>query len=351
MHRLSGIDGLKFYTRRFAARFLYLSGAIGSYRRVMLRNRAIVLMYHRVMPWEEGIPTPFEGMRVDPVNLEHQVAYLRKKFHLLGLNELCRHLRDRTQFPSNSCLITFDDGWKDNYSHAYPILNRYEVPAVVFLSVVHIGTRKRFWQERTFTALSGIRAAAERNPDFASRNRNLPGGITIGELAGWPERKFREEVRAQIRRLKKFPLSRIEPYVEELAGIAGTSSLEEGESFLSWDDVLTMSRGGIDFGSHGMGHEILTNITPDEVREEARTSKAIIEEKIQKPVCAFSYPNGDHDPVVRNCVRECGYKIAFGTSRGFIGPADDPLSLKRVNVHDDVTRDLPMFLSSVLGIL
>ena len=351
MRGLSGMDGLKSETRRFAARFLYLSGAIGIYRRVALRNRAVVLMYHKVMPRSEEKSAAFEGMQVDPATFERQMAYLRKHFHLLALDDLRRHILNRIPFPPNSCLVTFDDGWKDNYSHAYPVLNRYEVPAVVFLSVGHIGTRKRFWQERIFNALCGIREAARRNPDFPARDRHIPEGIKVGELAAWPEGKFREEVRKQIRTLKKFPLSRIEPIVEGLAECAGTPPHDEGESFLSWEDVLTMSRGGVDFGSHGMGHEILTNISPEEVREELRTSKAIIEERIQKSVHAFSYPNGDHDPAVRKCVRECGFQIAFGTSRGFAGAEDDPFTLKRVNVHDDVTREVPMFLSSILGMI
>ena len=351
MRGLSGMDDMKAAARRFAARFLFLSGAIGIYRRVALRNRAVVLMYHRVTPRNVGTPAALEGMQVDPATFERHMAYLRNQFHLLGLNDLRQHMLDRTAFPPNSCLVTFDDGWKDNYSHAFPILTRYEVPAVVFLSVGHIGTRKRFWQERTFNALCEIREAARRNPHIPSRSRHLPGGIKVEELAAWPEEKFREEVREQIRTLKTFPLSRIEPIVEELAEYAGTYPDDGRDSFLSWEDVLTMSRGGLDFGSHGMGHEILTNISPENIREEVRTSKSIIEEKIQKTVYAFSYPNGDHDPGVRKCVRECGYQIAFGASRGFAGPEDDPYSLNRVNVHDDVTREVPMFLSSILGIL
>ena len=350
---LSGMDGLKYATRRFAARFLFFSGAIGAYRRVALRNRAVVLMYHRVMPWKEGKSSVFEGMQVDPDTFELQMAYLRKHFNLLALDDLRRHLRNRTPFPPNSCMVTFDDGWKDNFTQAYPVLNRYKVPAVIFLSVGHIGTRKRFWQERTFTALHGIREAAPRDPDIPARYRNLPEGIKIEELLALPEGKFRKEVREQIRSHKKLPLSRIEPIVEAIdacAGMTGGPS-SGGDSFLSWEEIEEMSRGGIDFGSHGLTHEILTNITADEVRKEVLESRRIIEERIRKSVYAFSYPNGDHDPVVRKCVAECGYEIAFGTRRGFAGPEDDPLSLKRVNVHDDVTREVPMFLSSILGLI
>ena len=348
---LKGVDGIKYSARRFGARLLFVSGATGAYRRLSLRNRAVVLMYHKVMPWNEGKSAAFEGMQVDPATFERQMAYLKNHFHLLALDDLRRHIRNRIPVPPNSCLVTFDDGWKDNYLHAYPVLNRYKIPAVVFLSVGHNGTRKRFWQERTFAALIGIREAAARNRDVLDRKRHLPIGMKVEELAAWPESKFREEVRERIRSLKKLPLSRIEPIVDELAECAGTYSYDEGEAFLSWEDVLTMSRGGIDFGSHGMCHEILTNLSLEEVREEVRTSKAIIEERIQKSVYSFSYPNGNYDPVVRKCVEECGYEIAFGTSRGFVGPEDDPLSLKRVNVHDDVTREVPMFLSSILGMI
>lgn len=351
MRDLARVDGIKYSARRLAARILFASGAIDAYRRRTLRNRAVVLMYHRVFPREEGKAAAFEGIQVAPDTFALQMAYLRKHFHLLSLDDLRRHLRNRTPFPPSSCLVTFDDGWRDNYIHAYPVLNRYEIPAVVFLTVGYIGTRKRFWQERTFAALQGIREAAWRNSGIAARDRNLPEGIRIEELLALPEGKVLKEVREQIRSLKKLPLSRIEPIVDAIsasAGLTGASSIE-GDPFLSWEEIEKMSRGGIDFASHGLTHEILTNISSDEVRKEGLESRRIIEEKIRKSVYAFSYPNGDHDPVVRKCIGECGYEIAFGTSRGYTRTEDDPLSLKRVNVNDDVTRDIPMFLLSILG--
>ena len=352
MHGVKGVDGLKYATRRFASRLLFVSGAADAYRRMVLRKKLIVLMYHRVIPRVEWDASPSsEGMRVDSAVFEKQMAYLKQHFRCLALDDLQRFVRNRNPFPQNSCLVTFDDGWKDNYVHAYPVLKRYCMPAVIFLSTGHIGTRKRFWQERIFSALYGIRKAVGKDPDLSARYRHIPGVMITEEISGLPEVKFRERVREQIRSLKKLPLNRIEPIVDELAACAGTRLDEEGDPFLSWEDVMTMSRGGVDFGSHGMSHEILTNISPEEVSKDVRISKAIIEEKIQKSVYAFSYPNGDHDPAIRKCIEESGYEIAFGTNKGFAGPDDDPLSLNRVNVHDDVTREVPMFLSSILGIL
>jgi len=348
---LKGVDGIKYSARRIAARVLFASGAVGVYRRLALRDRAVVLMYHRVGPEVDEGSAAFEGMQVDPVTFNEQMAYLRQHFNILALDDMRRHLRNRTPFPRNSCLVTFDDGWKDNYTHAYPVLKRYEIPAVVFLSVGHIGKRTKFWPQRTFAALDAIRKSGGRNIDFQVLHRNLRGAVKFEDIGTWPEEKFREEVREQIRILKKLPLKRIEPIVDELSACAGTSPDEDGESFLSWEDVVAMSRGGIDFGSHGLRHEILTNIPPEEVREDVRVSKALLEERIRKNVYAFSYPNGNHDPVVRKHIGESGYEIAFGTSRGFAGPDDDPYSLNRVNVHDDVTRDIPMFLTSILGMI
>ena len=350
---LSGMDGLKYATRRFAARFLFFSGAIGAYRRVALRNRAVVLMYHRVMPWKEGKSSIFEGMQVDPNTFELQMAYLRKHFNLLALDDLRRHLRNRTPFPPNSCLVTFDDGWKDNFTQAYPVLNRYEVPAVVFLSVGHIGTGKRFWQERIFKALKNIRDVADGDGVLPDGCRDLPTGIKVEDIAGWPQDMFRLRAREYIHSLKDFPLHRIEPIADAIVACAemNGSSANEGDSFLSWEEVEEMSRGGIDFGSHGMSHEILTHLTGDGVRKEVVESKRIIEEKIRKKVYAFSYPNGNYDPMAQECLEESGYDIAFGTCRGFTAPGDDPMELKRVNLHEDMTREVPMFLSSILGMI
>lgn len=352
---LRGMDGVKYSVRRFAARFLFSSGATGVYRRLALRKRVVVLMYHRVIPlvMEKEAVGAYEGMRVDPETFDRQMAYLRKHFHLLSLASLRRHLKERIPFPANSCLVTLDDGWKDNYTHAYPIMKRHGISAVIFLSVGHVGTRKRFWQERVFSALNGIRGAVRSDPGIPARYRALSEGIRIEGLLALSEGKFRKEVREQIRSLKKLPLGRIEPVVNAIEACMGTTggASSEGDSFLSWEDIEEMSRGGIDFGSHGLNHEILTNVTADEVRKEVLDSKRIIERRIQKSVYAFSYPNGDNDLAVRQCVGECGYEIAFGTRRGFAGAEDDPFSLKRVNVHEDVTREVPMFLSSILGMI
>src|SRR3989304_3374628 len=308
---------------------------------------------HRVMPWKEGKSSIFEGMQGDPITFELQMAYLRKPFNLLALDDLRRHLRNRTPFPPNSCLVTFDDGWKDNFTQAYPVLNRYEAPAVVFLSVGHIGTGKRFWQERIFKALKNIRDVADGDGVLPDGCRDLPTGIKVEDIAGWPQDMFRLRAREYIHSLKDFPLHRIEPIADAIVACAemNGSSANEGDSFLSWEEVEEMSRGGIDFGSHGMSHEILTHLTGDGVRKEVVESKRIIEEKIRKKVYAFSYPNGNYDPMAQECLEESGYDIAFGTCRGFTAPGDDPMELKRVNLHEDMTREVPMFLSSILGMI
>ena len=140
MHRLRAI------LKRCIAYGLYYSGALWAYRRVVLRNRAIVLMYHRVLP-AAADSFSASGIVVSPSVFTANMRFLRRHFTPLSADEFQSCL-DRGRFPTGACLVTFDDGWQDNEQHALPILQSIGVPAVLFVATGYIGTGNTFWQER-----------------------------------------------------------------------------------------------------------------------------------------------------------------------------------------------------------
>ncbi|HEY0457962.1 MAG TPA: polysaccharide deacetylase family protein [Pyrinomonadaceae bacterium] len=97
-----------------------------------------VLAYHKI-----DFPTPdvkIRGAFTAPRKFERQIAYLRKKgFQFYAASELIRFYLERGEFPPRSLCLTFDDGWKDNYVNAFPILKKYDARATVFLVPAFIG--------------------------------------------------------------------------------------------------------------------------------------------------------------------------------------------------------------------
>ena len=129
------------------AQTLHRSGLLALRRRRALHHRAVVLVYHRLLP--KGTDTwSHPGIVVTPATFERHMRILQREFRLLTLQEFEHHVTTGIPFRPSSCLVTFDDGWIDTYTEACPILSRLRVPAVVFLPTRYIGSDRPFWQER-----------------------------------------------------------------------------------------------------------------------------------------------------------------------------------------------------------
>jgi peptidoglycan/xylan/chitin deacetylase (PgdA/CDA1 family) len=114
----------------------------------------------------------------------------------------------------------------------------------------------------------------------------------------------------------------------------------EHRVMLDWDEVRLMHQSGIDFGSHGLSHEIMTEIGEDRLREELTRSKSIIEQKLGAPCLTLAYPNGNHDDLIKAMAKETGYRCAVAVDRGPVGQSSDLFALNRLNVHENATRGL-----------
>ena len=123
----------------------------------------------------------------------------------------------------------------------------------------------------------------------------------------------------------------------------------EGSAFLEWNEIKTMAGNGIEFGSHGKSHSILIETGVD-LDNELLQSKSVVESQLHNPIRSFSYPNGDYTREIAERVRQYGYDLAFVTENGFVSHLDNPMTLKRINIHEDMTNSIPMFLARLVGL-
>jgi len=145
---MPGLRRLKASLRELAASILYRSGILGLLADRRLRGRAVVLMYHRVIPRGEMADCPSHaGIIVSAESFKKQMEWLSSRFECLSLDAFMSRLAGERPFERRCCLVTFDDGWRDNYVHAYPVLRSCSIPAAIFLAAGLIGSRRRFWQE------------------------------------------------------------------------------------------------------------------------------------------------------------------------------------------------------------
>ncbi|MEO0249300.1 MAG: polysaccharide deacetylase family protein, partial [candidate division WOR-3 bacterium] len=320
------LSAWKSHLKNFLAFVLYHTGIVCLLDAILLRNRCVVLAYHRVCEAKEGWVPVEEGMSVSPKTFEDHLKYLRKKYRFLSLETFLSSLSSGEPLQK-SCLITFDDGWLDTYRNAFPLLRKYDVPATVFLSTSYIGTDDWFWPEKVSYLLSKF--DDQKWQSFRTEETRQAARIYCYAM------DRTEGIHKAIEYLKQFDDPKIQDILSDLMCASGTDRFPQVRAMLNWAEVADMAHWGISFGSHTKSHLILTRVQdPHKVWKELRESKQSITDHTGRETAAFCFPNGDYDDTLIESVRTCGYKAAFIGARGLVTARDDPYRLKRITVHE-----------------
>ena len=316
------------------------------------RGKVVMLMYHRVLDANEVFRHPVQpGMYVlDNVFAQH-MSFLRENFTLLSLRQLLDLWQSGAwNAEARYCVVTFDDGWLDNYRHAYPLLKKLNIPATIFLPTDYVGSDQWFWPDQLallFKNLSG----RKMTPDVARELGKVFAEYLEGAGAKIIEAMERGEhvTDRVIEQCKHLPIERIHALVAGLAARLEVA-LPQERVIVNWDEVREMSRGGISFGSHSCSHRILTTITSDDVSVELARSRQVLLEQGVNYVPVFCYPNGNSDERIQRLVEACGYEAACSVRMGVEGLIpENKYAIRRVGIHNDITNTIPLFSWRVFG--
>ena len=299
-------------------------------------QRLTVLNYHRVNdPDQPGFDMFKANVSATPEGFAAQLDYLQQRFNIVSIGEIVAWLRGEGDLPRHAALITFDDGYYDNLTHAAPSLKERSLPALIFLTTDHIGRSEPFYWD----------LAAYCFHHSQRDNVDLP---LVGHQS-WNSTAGREAVmRGWIEQLKTIPNTELSRHVEKLPDLLDVSVADDAFTglTLSWEQVRHLAAQGVAMGSHTMSHPILTRISPDQAQNELAGSKARIEEEIGRRVESFAYPNGgaaDFNPAIMALAREVGYAAAFTLlpgARAYRAVQNSPLEIRRIYVSrkDDDAR-------------
>jgi peptidoglycan/xylan/chitin deacetylase (PgdA/CDA1 family) len=331
---------------------LYHTGALRLLTQRRLRGRAVVLTYHRVLA-DDDVPRSWShpAIVVRRRTFERHLATIQRYFDVLSLPAFAARMESGQDFPRPSCLVTFDDGWLDTYTEAWPALKARGVPAAVFLPADYIDSDRMFWQEQASGLLDAVAGHARRDAAFAARARTALAPFGLDRVLDVPQEACRHAIVDAMQRQKMDdPASERSPLrvLRELA--AGGAGTETADAFMTWDQVREMAGGGISFGGHGVTHRLLTTLSRAEVETEIVGSRAALDRELPGHAIAFCYPNGDWNRAVAEVVQAHGFRLAFSTERGLAGPDNERFAIRRINMHEDVTRSVPLFLARLAGV-
>ncbi len=292
-----------------------LTGAASGVAGYLRREPAFsVFTYHRVNdnrdPFFPALPTEV---------FERQMQYIARHYVVLPVEDLVGRMAAGS-VPRNAVAITFDDGYRDNLTHAAPILARHHLPATVFLATGFIGTGEVPWYDRLATALqvstrSHVTLPSGEDLPLESEEARVSAlGRSQAYFKGRPEIAFREELEALLDRL------------------GGTDRPSAKNAMLSWDDVHALRGLGFRIGAHTVSHPILSRLSLERARAEIVDSQKAIRAACGVTARAFAYPNGgaaDYTPAVVDLVREAGFTCAMTTRFGVNTARTSPWELRR----------------------
>ena len=353
LSRMTPRERLSYAARLAIAYALYYAGVLQVIVSVRLRRKAIVLAYHRVLTPEQRVRTASQdGMVVEDRTFARHVALLARRFKVLSLDEFTARVTNRLPFDGPCCLITFDDGWRDNVENALPVLRAHRLPAVMFLPVNFIGRRRLFTREALTHLLVRAVEVSRREPARRDALRAHLAPLDLGAVLDVSDRDPLPAVLKIVGGHRYASGPAFEALEATLAAELGVDAADVSEldTFIDWQQVQQLGQHRFAFGGHGAEHRVLTRVTPSVARCEVEWSKRELDSRLARGVEAFAYPNGAWNPEIADIVRTGGYRFAFTVDPGPVGCEDDPLSLRRINIHEDMTRSTPMFMARLAGI-
>lgn len=336
-------------TKKYLKRIINsVLAAVGPHRMPLLRDRLLVLMYHRVLPADHPeLPIVQPGMMVTPETLRMHLQVLGEFFTLMHLSRWLADAKAGRPLPARACAITFDDGWADNYRYGFPVLREMEAPATIFLVSDLVGSRSSFWPERLGRALwngaRGLPADLLATSEF--RWLENCGGMVPGAPPS------RQQIDRIITRAKQYSdddlhrrMDSMEPLIDGLPA--------PPRDLLNWDEVAEMTASGwVEVGSHGHTHRRMTpELSDRDMTLEIADSGHHIARKLKVEVPVFCYPNGDRTEAAEAMVRH-HYGGACTTQSGWNARSTNPYQLRRIPVHEDVTASRTAFLARLSGVI
>lgn len=278
--------------------------------RFTAHNKVVVLNYHRIRPDSATAATPFDDgvFTVKADQFSQQMNWLKRHTRILSENELIDQITTNNYQKSKcpSVVITFDDGYQDHYSIAYPILRSLQIPATFFITTEIIGERKLYWWDVVAYLIKKCRkpSIVINGHEYTLQNNRLK---IIADIQRQMKGHSRERIRHHIR------------FISEAAEMDLPSDELQDRELLTQDQIREMAEHHMTMGSHTHSHQALSCLADREHEAELMVSKELLEQTTGQAVQSVAYPFGIYQfvpPSIQDTARKCGYRLGFMSSLG-----------------------------------
>ena len=309
---------------------LYFSGT-HLLLRPLFEGVGAILMLHHVRPQRHDRFQPNRLLEVSPAFLSETLSWLRQQgIDIVSLDEMHRRLTER-DFRRRFVCMTFDDGYRDNKVHAYPILKRHGVPFAIYVPARFPERRGKLWWLTLETVIAANDSIAVT---MDGTERNFRCATTLQkcktyDLLYWWLRGLASE-------------AQLHAFVDELAARHGVDMRRlVDELCMDWSEIRALAEDPlVTIGAHTANHIMLGKATEDAARRELESGRELVESALEMEVRHLAYPYGSRDvagPREFRIAAELGYKTAATTRPGvlFAAHARHLTALPRLSLNGE----------------
>lgn len=293
----------------------------------LVNTPAVVLLYHRVT----DLSLDPQQLAVSPENFDRHLEHLRERYTLLTIDEFTNIITNRRKMPKRAVVLTFDDGYADNFYEARPILERHNAQALFYIATALLDTPYEFWWD--------------------DLERILLTGYTFPERLSLRHTQLTLDIRTDTEETRQHAYQQLQPLIKALTAAPRTEVMRllhawrglpaagrTTHRMMTTDELRRFSQSpAVVVGAHTHTHSRLKICPPQEQSTEILTSKKMLEDLLQQPIEHFSYPFGtkdDYSDVTREICRQAGFRIVSANYHNQVHSWHDPMALPRMLVRN-----------------
>ena len=294
-----------------------------------MHNPLTILLYHGVSSESNIGIENYSGKHINTKIFENQISYISKNCNVLTMDEVVDIHNQGSEYPENAVAVTFDDGFRNNSTEAQPILEKYKVPAIFYVTSGIIGTNIMFWVDSLEDCIN--------NSTVASITLELDSKRTFFFENNVQKLKALIEIKSYCKKTTIEEKNRIiKDLTEQTMWLPKVSSSKNYEK-LRWDELKNLAASNLfTVGGHSFYHDVLTSFNDDKKLEiDIKKSIELLESNLSTSITHYAYPEGQKEHYnlkVIDTMRKYGIVCSPSAIHGINSGEYDLFNLRRIMV-------------------
>jgi len=294
----------------------------------MKNKKFKVLLYHGVSQYNnfQGIEN-FSKKHISRKLFFKQMLFLKKNCNVISINELEKYKKEKI-IKKNTVIISFDDGFENNFKVAAPILKKFNLPCIFYISSGMIGKNDMFWVDKI--------------EDIINRTKIKYIDIILHKKIRFSLKSKLEKIKA-VEQIKKYckNISAIkkDKLINSLSNvlkIKPNNKYSKNYRIMNWQQIKKLASNNLfEIGGHSFNHDILTRLPVSKMKRSIKQSITLLEKKLNKKIKHYSYPEGqstDYNNEIKKYLKSLGIKICPTAINGVATLDEDNFEIKRIMV-------------------